>query len=805
MSGSTVTSWKDGLIALGIGLFVFCLLSLFSYPIAAPAAWVPLSEATGLIPPGDPIPGLWRMFVGWLANAVGMGAIDRVLVWLGHAAVGFCTACAYLVIGNVMLSLEQLARRRRIEWSRHVLYFITGFGTLLFAFSGPVWRMGQTFLPSTFALLLTMPALLLFVLFIRTGRLLLVGISVAIFGILAGETAGGILLGTLALTGTYFSTLFGTTGAQITFMNLVVRFVSMWRLIGVFLLGYVLTVMANCFWFMRMGGLEAHDWQTVDMIIEVFHLNSVQVTTAATPLAWFAALFLVGVPFILMVYLQRRASDDDKFLRYGDALIILGCGVTAFLQLSCWSSFWFWTWPAVRRAISDYLLGFFMLLNVLTVTFAVCVFCGEFFFRNIRRLAYQKFPDDSEEEAAQRLLASIARHRRIFRRVFWGILVVLLLAVAPGLPISTEREMLGIVDDYLEQVADEVGDAEVLFTDGRLDRGVELRAAARGKKLVALSFLEDNSTYNQTCRKRGGKDEEDRNMLAFGSADLLRAWAYTKKERLPSMATQIGLELWKRQGYAMPTCAGLLARTVGLDAAAVTRGRERAWALAERILALRRENPKLKGNADRQLEDLLLYIQWRVAWFCHRRSEQADHTDALKISEQEEKLGTDLDDANPALSRMRQKTDALSVWQTGRLMPREGLRIGLERLDFVMARQYAQKVLQSDPDYTAANFAMGMSFLKEEQYNKAASYLRRCVDKDPHDVAAWNNLSVVYQRQGALDEAQAAAERALEAAQALKTPQVRDTALKSVARTYQAVLRLKRNALKDQKLREKKK
>ena len=795
MSGPTTSSRNDCLIASGLGLFVFGLLSLFSYPIAAPAVWQPLSEATGLIPPDAPIPGLWRIVVGGLAKVVGMSAIDRVLVWLGHVAAGVYTACAYLVIGNVMLPLEQLAQRRRIEWSRRVLSFVTGFGTLLFAFAGPVWRMGQTFLPSTFALLLTMPALLLFVLFLRTGRLLFVGVSLAIFGVLAGETAGGILLGTLVLAGTYFSSLFGATGAQITFMNLVVRFVSMWRLIGVFLLGYALTVTANCIWFVRMGGLEAHDWQAVDMIIEVFHLNSIQVTTAATPMAWFAALFLVGVPFVLTFYLLRRAADDDKLLRYGDALIILGCGVTAFLQLSGWSSFWFWTWPAVRRAISDYLLGFFMLLDVLTVTSAVCVFCSELFFRNYRRLANQKFPDDSEEDAAQRLLASIARHRRIFRRLFWGVLAGLLLAVVPGLPVSTEREMLGVVDDYLEQVVDEAGDAEVLFTDGRLDRGVELRAAARGRKLVALSFMEDNSTYHQKCRQRGGRDQEDRDMLAFGSADLLRTWADVKQERLSDMATQIGLELWKRQGRTMPTCAGLLARTAGLDEAAVGRGRERAWALAERILALRKGNPLLKGCADRLLEDLLLYIQWRTAWFCHRRSELADHANDLALSEREHAIGTELDEANPALNRIRQKTDSLAVWQTGRLMPREGLRLGLARMDFVMARQYAQKVLQTDPDYTPANFAMGMSFLKEEQYNKAASYLRRCVEKDPNDVSAWNNLAVVYQRQGSLDEALAAAERAMEAAKDLKTLPVRDRAVKDVGRTLRYI----------QKLREKKK
>jgi len=226
---------------------------------------------------------------------------------------------------------------------------------------------------------------------------------------------------------------------------------------------------------------------------------------------------------------------------------------------------------------------------------------------------------------------------------------------------------------------------------------------------------------------------------------------------------------------------------------AVSDGRTRAWALAERILALRKENPKLKGNADRLLADLFLYVQWRVAWFCHRRSEQADHANDLDLAEKEEKFGTELDEANPALSRMRQKTGNLAVWETGRLMPREGLRLGLGRLDFVMARHYAQKVLQTDPDYTPANYAMGMSFLKEEQYNKAASYLRKCVEKNPDDIAAWNNLAVVYQRQGALDEALAAAERALEAAKALKTPEVRERAVKDVNRTRRFILDLQKS------------
>ena len=140
---------------------------------------------------------------------------------------------------------------------------------------------------------------------------------------------------------------------------------------------------------------------------------------------------------------------------------------------------------------------------------------------------------------------------------------------------------------------------------------------------------------------------------------------------------------------------------------------------------------------------------------------------------------------------MRRRAGDLAVWQTGRLTPREGLSLGLGRLDFVMARHYAQQVLQTDPDYTPANFAMGMSYLKEEQYNKAASYLRRCVEKDPNDISSWNNLAGIYQRQGSLDKALAAAERALEAAKALKTPEIRERAVKDVTRTLREITNLR--------------
>ena len=449
---------KDVLIAIGLGCFVSSLLVLFRYPIATPAVWQPMSEAIGLIPPDDPMPGLWRMIVAGLASWVGVGSIDAALIWCGNVALGICTACIYLIFGNVILPLEQLSLRRRVNWSRHVLYILSGIGTLLVAFSEPMWQMGQTFLPETLELLITLPVVLLFVMFLRTGRLLFAGFAVALCGVLAGESVAGVVLGLTVLVATYFSA-FLSSGVQFTFANLVVRFVSMWRLIGVFLLGYVLMATANCVVFTRMGGLEAHDWQPVDLVIRVFHLYGLQTVSAASPIAWFAALFLVFVPFGLTLHLMKRAADDDKFLRYSDGLIILVCSIVALLQLSPFASFWFWTWSAVHRPVSGYLLGLFAIMNALTATFGFAVFCCEIYFRNIRRIAIRRFPDDTEESAAKRALESVGKFRRVSRLLFWTFTTSLLCAVFMRLPCTTTRELLGIVDDYLEQVVDESGQA----------------------------------------------------------------------------------------------------------------------------------------------------------------------------------------------------------------------------------------------------------------------------------------------------------------------------------------------------------
>ena len=74
---------------------------------------------------------------------------------------------------------------------------------------------------------------------------------------------------------------------------------------------------------------------------------------------------------------------------------------------------------------------------------------------------------------------------------------------------------------------------------------------------------------------------------------------------------------------------------------------------------------------------------------------------------------------------------------------------------------FAQQVLQSDPDDSPANFAMGMNYFVQEQYGRAEVYLKRCLVRRPNEPAVLNNLAVAQMRQGRLDEAETNATRAL--------------------------------------------
>ena len=144
------------------------------------------------------------------------------------------------------------------------------------------------------------------------------------------------------------------------------------------------------------------------------------------------------------------------------------------------------------------------------------------------------------------------------------------------------------------------------------------------------------------------------------------------------------------------------------------------------------------------------------------RADAADKSGDTTLALQESKQADDLDDRNEAYSRIRRQMDWIGQQKGMRLTPREGLRIGLGRADFRLAKTFAQQVLVSDPENVSANFAMGMSYFIDEQYGRAEVYLKRCLALNPNEPAVVNNLAIAQMRMGKLAEAETNATKALE-------------------------------------------
>jgi tetratricopeptide (TPR) repeat protein len=130
---------------------------------------------------------------------------------------------------------------------------------------------------------------------------------------------------------------------------------------------------------------------------------------------------------------------------------------------------------------------------------------------------------------------------------------------------------------------------------------------------------------------------------------------------------------------------------------------------------------------------------------------------------EESELADALDAKNVAYGRIRKQMDWVGQQKGMRLTPREGLKIGLDRADFRLARTFAQQVLVSDPENTRANFAMGMGYFVDEQYGRAEVYLKRALVRSPNEPAALNNLAIAQLRLGKLAEAETNATKALKA------------------------------------------
>ncbi len=443
--------------------------------------------------------------------------------------------------------------------------------------------------------------------------------------------------------------------------------------------------------------------------------------------------------------------------------MFLVCCLIAFSQLTGADRLWFWTWAGEYGCVRDDVLKCVAtFLCSLAVLWALSVFTIELYLRNFRRIMTLRFQDAAESVGAAEVFASLNRVQRLVRAVFFFLPVLILGCVIPFRAQRLERAMLGVVSDAARETAEECRDVEYIFTDGGLDAAVELAAAEKGGHLTALSMMGGSEDSREIyLRTRGVTNAEDKVLLKSGAPDVLRTWVRTRPDKAKDYAVQIGFELWQRHGRPMPACSGLVARPEGLSPEEAKRGAEAARALARRVLAIYEwGNPD--GTVDRSLRNAFLFAQWRLAILARHRANAYDEAGERELAMEDTQLADELDRKNAALDNIRATMAWASKRKLERMTAREGLRRGLSRADFALARPFALSVLDVSPDDPSANFAIGMDFFVQGQYVRAQTYLERCLKSRPNDPAVLNNLAQCHLRRGDPKGALPYAERALE-------------------------------------------
>ena len=753
----------DYLLAAILGVVSVVLLSVWAFPGLSPDVWNDAVVGAGLRPASAIFPGFWRVIARGLYSINGVALGNVLLLWLGRVALGLTVGFAYLLFRSII----SLTVRRRLNFAHRRFVVVRGvafLGAVAFLCADPIWRVGQAFSPSGLLLLISVFAVFQFFSFLQHGQLREVNTSMFLLGLLAADTPMGFIL-IAVCWGVYFMALrYAAVSMGMALLNPIVEQRSKWHLTFLWALGLIIGIAANCASFIWLDGLAASGLAGGDMPLMYATRWWTQFIHAASGLGWVLSLGICVLPLVVSAILLPRAVDEEQFLPYHTGAVFFVTGMLALAQLAELSPLWFWTWHE-DISVTPYFLQMLMLLSAMTLVFAMAVMGVDAACRDHERLANERFAnlngDEDDDDVPVRQVDEPSNYKGHGNVVMVVVPILLLAAVVPGRWQQKSRNMLQLLEDYVAEVLTECGPVEWIFTDGAFDSRLELAAAEKGKKLRALSMMAENGPYDKYVRQEGVTDTEDRLALSMGAPMTLRTWMKDKPERMKDAAVQLGFELWKRNGLELPVCSGVLARPLGMSDADCAAGVERAKGLADRILAFYVAGG-LPKSAGKRINDLFLFVQWRIARLARMRAERADRAGKTEVALKDVKLSDDLDHNNASLKRIQTSMEETRARTLKAVTPREGLQLALVRADFALARRYAEPILEAIPDDPNANFAMGMSYFVQKQYARSEEFLKRCLIKNAKEPAVWNNLAMIMLYTQRYDEAEKHAKKALE-------------------------------------------
>ena len=718
---------RDYALAGAVGVVVCVAILALGVQGLDPSLWEETAVAAGVRPPHTIFPGFWRVLTGRLFSIVGMGAALSALKLVGAVVAGLLAYFVYMITREVLGYLVRTSINYKV-WRNWIVPFFSLVAAFVFGMSDPLWRIARVFSPDELRLLLCLGSAYLVLRWFASGSRWRLFPAFALMGVMAAETPFAFLLPIAFVVGYLVLWHMAVDNVPQRPENIVEPAqLPKWRMFFLFLGGLAVAVWFNAAGFVMLGGLEANGWKASDIYFRYAGGYWGVVAGSASVIGWVLGLGFCVFPLVAAARLFPMTVRDDRQMPFNFGVMLFFLGAMAVMQSGAFPAARFWTFTRdIVLVHSGFLLAFFVFCAALTTAMFGAAFAME---------CQRKYLEEDERKPGP-----------LLRGVVPFVTLVLIALVCCHLTKPVEAEVQAIVDDALEQIVDECGDAKFLFTDGHLDAGIELRAAAKGKKLYALNMMAGAGEWDLAVRRRGlDPDSEDYKSAETGVPALLRVWAGEKPNGMDESALQLGFEYWKREQKAMPRLGGLVARVKGMDEAAAKDGIERAKKLSERVLKVAK--PFEKTDASGALASAFSAVSWRLARFARHRNEES--------------LADELDLSNTALKRMLSIIEYERLRTFMQLTPREGLQLSLKRADFAEARRYAAAVLRYDEKDPEANFGMGMSSLQRKRYDEAEMYLKRVLERRPEEPAVLNNLSIICRKQRKFDQALDYAKKAI--------------------------------------------
>lgn len=761
------TDRRDWLIAAGLGVFSAVLLWALSYRGLHPSAWSDCAVAAGIRPPTAIFPGLWRALSAAIYSLLGIGAGNQFAALSGKALGGLTVALVYMTFREIVAILVRINEPPRI-WKTVLSRAVCLTAAILFLAADPFWTLAQACTAEMFDFALFAAAVFCFAHFLGAGTVRPIYWGMWLLGLFCAESPIGFMA--LIAFWLMFYLLLRHGGIfHVQLLEPLKQQSSKWYLTFFWAVGFIAGVAVNVLGFKAMDGLAANALALGDLPLRYCSQMWTAFVGFANAGGWLVGIALAVLPFMLAIGLLRRATDVEYFMSYHIGIIFFIAGCLAYTQLASLQPLWLWTIDKSIAVNDRIVLACCSFMSAATVLSALVVTLIDAFCRDHRFLAQQITGEIDEADRS----AAPARSLAVRSTVFILVGAALLAGALTGRRQPKTMRMLAIVDDFVRETVNEAGDAKWLFTGGEFDNAIELEAARRGRSLKCIPLLPGISARSRYLLEQAMTDEEDRLSAAAGGANVLSTWHRDKPERMRQSAFQVGFELWsKRSGRAYPPLSGVLARVEWPDAEACAAGLSAGLSLFERVLKIYTDGGPVKV-AGKLVNDLFVHVQWRLARLARVRSEAYDHQGDTERARQELAMAETLDERNLSVQELIERLARAREHTMRQMTPREGLHFALVRADFALARRYAEPILDAAPSDVDANFAMGMSYLVEEQYGRAEEYLQHCLMRAPKEPAFWNNIAVIQYRMGRLREAR---QNAVEAQRlAPDSVEVRDT------------------------------